>query len=38
MHKTTDEGWGPYRLVILDLKSLFPMQKPLMKAGTSTDL
>ena len=27
MHKTTDEGWDPYRLVIMVIKSQFWMHK-----------
>ena len=37
MHKTSDKGWDPYRLVVLALKSLFRMQKPQMGAGTHRD-
>ena len=36
--QTTDEGWDPWRLVILIQKSLFCMQKPQMRAGTHRDL
>ena len=35
--KSTDEGWDPWRLVILMLKSLFRMQKAQMRAGTPGD-
>ena len=28
MHKTTDEGWDQYTLLILLLKSLLRMHKP----------
>ena len=35
--QTTDEVWDSYKLVSLDLKSLFYMQKPQMKAGTCRD-
>ena len=35
--KTTEEGWVPYRLVILLQKSLFCIQKPQKRAGTHRD-
>ena len=35
--KTTDEGWDPWKLVILMLITLFCMQKPLKRAGTHRD-
>ena len=35
--KTTEEGWDPYTLVSLVLKSLDCIQKPQMEAGTHRD-
>ena len=38
MHKMTGEVCDPWRLVILDLNTLFCMQKPQVMSGTHRDL